>query len=257
MISIITKEINDLPILEICDSEKLGEELPLVFFYHGWTGCKERVLTQGYEIAKKGFRVILPDALYHGDRQEGDVKGHVLEFWKIVLNSVKEFPTLVDYYRENVGIKDGFVGVSGLSMGGITTNALMTTHPWINAGVCLMGSPKPVKFAKKLVADAATQVKGMPDTEVDKQISALEPFDLSLNLEKLASRPLHFWHGTADKMVPYQDTVDFYRENIGKSYTENVTLTTTENAGHKVSQETTLEMANKFNQYYQKFVGKR
>ena len=46
--------------LEICDSEKLGEELPLVFFYHGWTGCKERVLTQGYEIAKKGFRVILP-----------------------------------------------------------------------------------------------------------------------------------------------------------------------------------------------------
>src|SRR5699024_12534528 len=97
-----------------------------------------------------------------------------------------------------------------------------------------------VKFAKKLVVDAATQVKGMPDTEVDKQISALEPFDLSLNLEKLASRPLHFWHGTADKMVPYQDTVDFYRENIGKSYTENVTLTTTENAGHKVSQETTL-----------------
>src|SRR5699024_2007585 len=151
-------------------------------------------------------------------------------------------------YRENVGIKDGFVGVSGLSMGGITTNALMTTYPWINAGVCLMGSPKPVKFAKKLVADAATQVKGMPDTEVDKQISALEPFDLSLNLEKLASRPLHFWHGTADKMVPYQDTVDFYRENIGKSYTENVTLTTTENAGHKVSQETTLEMANKFDQ---------
>ena len=190
MISIITKEINDLPILEICDSEKLGEELPLVFFYHGWTGCKERVLTQGYEIAKKGFRVILP-------------------------------------------------------------------YPWINAGVGLMGSPKPVKFAKKLVADAATQVKGMPDTEVDKQISALEPFDLSLNLEKLASRPLHFWHGTADKMVPYQDTVDFYRENIGKSYTENVTLTTTENVGHKVSQETTLEMANKFDQYYQKFVGER
>ncbi|MSE09814.1 S9 family serine peptidase, partial [Lactobacillus salivarius] len=26
---------------------------------------------------------------------------------------------------------------------------------------------------------------------------------------------------------------------------------------HKVSQETTLEMANKFTQYYQKFVGKR
>ena len=47
MISIITKEINDLPILEICDSEKLGEELPLVFFYHGWTGCKERVLRPG------------------------------------------------------------------------------------------------------------------------------------------------------------------------------------------------------------------
>ena len=190
----------------------------------------------------------MEDSLFYSDK---DLPQRVAE--NLEKEEYRWYEVSVSVYK----LEDGFVGVSGLSMGGITTNALMTTYPWVNAGVCLMGSPKPVKFAKKLVVDAATQVKGMPDTEVDKQISALEPFDLSLNLEKLASRPLHFWHGTADKMVPYQDTVDFYRENIGKSYTENVTLTTTENAGHKVSQETTLEMANKFNQYYQKFVGKR
>ncbi|KRM97513.1 S9 family serine peptidase [Liquorilactobacillus aquaticus DSM 21051] len=249
MITITSKEIKKIPVLELVQSDKKEDVLPLVFFYHGWTGCKEKVLTQGYEIAKRGFRVVLPDALYHGDRLvSGKASEHKLEFWKIIVNSIKEFPDLLAYYRENFGIKDEKVGVSGLSMGGITTCALLRTYPQITAGVCLMGSPAPCSFARQLLH----AIPGMEDIDpnyVEEQVKALEVVDLSLNPQKIASRPVHFWHGTADEMVPYQPTKAFFDQIKNHSYAENVTFTTTQGAAHKVSYETTVEMADKFADY--------
>lgn len=153
MIEVACKHAGEYPVLELNDSNLRDESLPLAFFYHGWEGCKEKVLTQGYEIAKRGFRVVIPDAQYHGERMVGGpAKTHFLEFWQIIADSVAEFPKIVDYYEETTGIKDDFVGVSGLSMGGITTCALMASYDWISSAVCLMGSPCPVEFAKKLIA---------------------------------------------------------------------------------------------------------
>ena len=119
MIEVACKHAGEYPVLELNDSNLRDEALPLAFFYHGWEGCKEKVLTQGYEIAKRGFRVVIPDAQYHGERMVGGpAKTHFLEFWQIIADSVAEFPKIVDYYEETTGIKDDFVGVSGLSMGG-------------------------------------------------------------------------------------------------------------------------------------------
>lgn len=56
MIEIITKKIEGLPVLEVVAKKYRTQKLPLIVFYHGWTGCKERVLTEGYELAKRGFR---------------------------------------------------------------------------------------------------------------------------------------------------------------------------------------------------------
>ncbi|KRL00072.1 alpha/beta fold hydrolase [Liquorilactobacillus capillatus] len=249
MIIIKSKKIGMIPVLEVVQSVKAEEELPLVFFYHGWTGCKEKVLTQGYEIAKRGFRVVLPDALYHGERLVvGKTSEHKLEFWQIIVNSIKEFPQLLAYYRETTGIKDEKIGVSGLSMGGITTCALLRTYPQITAAVCLMGSPAPCDFARALLE----AIPGMEDVDpnyIEQQIKALELIDLSMNPQKIAGRPLHFWHGTSDPMVPYQPTKTFFDKIKDHSYAEKVTFTTTQDAVHKVSYETTVEMADKFAVY--------
>ena len=37
---------------------------------------------------------------------------------------------------------------------------------------------------------------------------------MSLNREKIAGRPLHFWHGTADDMVPYNLTKKFFDDKF-------------------------------------------
>ncbi|KRL04215.1 alpha/beta fold hydrolase [Liquorilactobacillus oeni] len=250
MITVISKKIKNIPVLELVQSEKSDLALPLVFFYHGWTSCKEQVLTQGYEIAKKGFRVILPEALYHGERQvDGPAEKHKLEFWEIVANSVREFPVIIKEYKNKFGIKDDKVGVSGLSMGGITTCALLCVYPQISAAVCLMGSPRPVAFARELLQ----RIPGVQDADpeyVEKQLEQLKIIDLSENPQRIAGRPVHFWHGTADKMVPYLPTKEFYDEIAAHSYAENVTFTSTRGGIHKVPYTITVEMANKFAEYF-------
>ncbi|GAJ26118.1 hydrolase [Liquorilactobacillus sucicola DSM 21376 = JCM 15457] len=249
MITITTKKIGEIPVLELVESDKAENVLPLVFFYHGWTGCKEKVLTQGYEIARRGFRVVLPDALYHGDRLvAGKASEHKLEFWKIIANSIKEFPQLLAYYHETIGIEDEKIGVSGLSMGGITTCALLRAYPQITAAVCLMGSPAPCSFAHGLL-HAIPGIEDIDPAYVEKQIKDLEVIDLSLNPQKIASRPVHFWHGTDDATVPYAPTKKFFEQIKNHSYAENVTFTTTKGGTHKVSYETTVEMADKFAEY--------
>ncbi|MDO4456598.1 MAG: S9 family serine peptidase, partial [Ligilactobacillus agilis] len=92
MITVTEKTVATLPVLELIEADLKTSKVPLVFFYHGWTGCKEKVLTQGYELAKQGFRVVLPDAYYHGSRTSEPASKHQLEFWHIIQHSVTEFP---------------------------------------------------------------------------------------------------------------------------------------------------------------------
>ncbi|KRM90888.1 alpha/beta fold hydrolase [Liquorilactobacillus cacaonum] len=250
MMIVESKSIKNIPVLEVVLADRKDESLPLVIFYHGWTGCKERVLTQGYEIAKKGFRVVLPDAIYHGDRAtDGPAEKHQLQFWQIIANSVKEFPDIIKFYKDEYGIKEDKIGVSGLSMGGITTCALLSIYSEITAAVCLMGSPRPVEFARTLL-DKIPGVQDIDPAYVEKELEQLSIIDLSRNPQKIAGRPVHFWHATADRMVPYKPTKEFYDRIKDHSYADKVSFTTTQGGGHKVSQETTVEMAEKFYTYF-------
>ena len=69
MVIIKNKAIQNIPVFEVYKDENKNKVLPLIVFYHGWESRKERVLEYGYTLAKKGFRVVLPEALNHGERQ--------------------------------------------------------------------------------------------------------------------------------------------------------------------------------------------
>lgn len=162
MISVSEKQVASLPVLEVVDAVSTSEKLPLIVFYHGWTNCKEVVLTQGYELAKRGFRVILPEALYHGVRAEGKVTDHFLSFWEVPLKSVQEFTQLINYYREHDLILNDQIGVGGFSMGGITTCMLMAANDEIKAGVVLSGTPHPVEFCQQILSALPSDVEISP-----------------------------------------------------------------------------------------------
>lgn len=248
MISIKEVTINGIPLLEIVSKEEDSKRLPTVFFYHGWTRTKESALVNGYELAKRGFRAVLPDAFLHGERKTADAARENMDFWDVVLHNITEITPIKDYYIENQLTDPEKIGVAGLSMGGITTNAMLTQFPWIQAAAVLMGTPAPIEFSKWIIKSPWTEGLDIQisDEEVEQAAQPLKKIALNLQPEKIAGRPVYYWHDTNDELVPYSLTNAFIKEIQHEPYAANVEFETTISGGHKVPYEISVTMAEFF-----------
>ncbi|MGG5253297.1 esterase [Neobacillus sp. SM06] len=240
MIIIEKERIEGIPLLHVAEHDARWQKLPLIIFIHGFTSVKERNLHYAYLLADAGFRVVLPEALYHGERTKGlKPEDFYQRFWEIVLATIEEIKSVKEHYDQKELIMDGEVGVAGTSMGGIAALGALTQYPWIKAAVSLMGMPAYEKFSYWQLEQLKKQGIHLPftDEEIKEQIAAIRQYDLSLQPQKLANRPLLFWHGKKDPMVPYELTRGFF-ESIRKMYSgneEKLAFISDEHAGHNVS----------------------
>ncbi|MBS4188847.1 prolyl oligopeptidase family serine peptidase [Bacillus sp. FJAT-49705] len=240
MITVEHAKIKEIPVLQIADNNKWEEKLPFIIFIHGYTSRKEFNLHYAYLLAEKGFRVILPEAIYHGERSSG-LSGNELNFyfWDIVLRTIDELEILKQTFEEQKLIDPSRIGIVGTSMGGIITLGALTKYPWIKAATSLMGMPYYEKFANLQINEMKKKGIKIPvsEEEMSQLMSKLRELDLSLQPQKLGNRPLLFWHGKQDSVVPYSPTYHFY-ESIRPLYQdkpERLKFISEENAGHKVS----------------------
>ncbi|SIS47714.1 alpha/beta fold hydrolase [Salimicrobium flavidum] len=246
MITVQRESWRGIPLLHIVEAANQEKPLPVFTYYHGFTSAKEHNLPQAYLLAEKGYRVLLPDSLYHGEREEDLPHQQLnLKFWDIVYQNLKELQVLYDELEMRDLMKDGRFGIGGTSMGGITTAAALTMYPWIKVSCVMMGSPKPVAFSKKLIEDVRASGAELPvsDEELESLYHALSTIDLSLHPEKLKERPLFFWHGDADPVVPFTHSYDFYHDVEGH-YKNKQAIRHIKEPGrdHKVSRYAILEM---------------
>lgn len=211
--------LGTIPILEVVAHADRNKMLPLIIYYHGWQSSKELNLTQARYLAREGFRVLLPDAMNHGDRKQLISRIPSLTFWQSVHTNLFEFGFILDHFRK-IGVVGDVIGVGGTSMGGITTCALLTHHPEIKAAACVMGSPKPFAYKERIKHFAAEYGRYLP-TDYDELVNWIPQYDLSLRPETLAGRPLLIWHGTEDKVVPYEHVAVFMEE---QKDTPNITF---------------------------------
>lgn len=249
--SIITVErklIHNIPVLELVAQDKRNERLPLAVFFHGITNQKEKGLEPGYELAKQGMRVVIPDAFLHGERKNEPYNGKKeTEFWSIVWQNLEELPFLVDHYvTENLAL-NSCIFVTGLSMGAITTCMALVKYPWIYAAGALMGNPDPIGFTEWILS--SHWVEGMGDSETNKEdlTQLMAPFrELSLkeHPETIAGRPFYIWHGTTDESVPFNQMDDFIAEIMDETYAEKINYQYAEGHGHKVPYHVFAEMAD-------------
>lgn len=252
MIEICRKTIATIPCLVIVDHTKESDALPTLAYFHGFTSAKEHNLPFAYLLADEGYRVILPDSMYHGEREQemSSIKKQV-SFWDIVMQNVKELNDIREELDTEDLILDDRFGIAGTSMGGITTAAALTQYPWIKTAGILMGSPKITTYAKTLV-DSFKKMGDLPVT--DKMIKhlyeQLEHYDLSKQADKLNNRPVLFWHGANDPIVPFDHSYTFYEE-AKNHYTnpENIRFIKEANRDHKVSRYAILEAVKWFKQY--------
>ncbi|WP_085992753.1 alpha/beta fold hydrolase [Oceanobacillus senegalensis] len=252
MIGVLKKEINQIPSLIVVDLVEEKQKLPLIIYQHGFTSAKEHNLDLAYLLAEKGFRVILPDSLHHGERENGISQlNRTIAFWDIVMQNLKDIQSIKEYFEDNELILDERIGLAGTSMGGITTSAALTQFSWINVAAILMGSPKISMFAKTLV-DNYRKMVNLPITDemLNQLYDQLKSIDLSLKVEKLNNRPLFFWHGENDSVVPFDHSYSFYVE-AKKQYKqqEHIRYVKEVNRDHKVSRPAKLETVKWFETY--------
>ncbi|PPA72350.1 esterase [Jeotgalibacillus proteolyticus] len=254
MISIQNETIKEIPLLHVVKEEYAAQPLPTVFFIHGFTSAKEHNLHVAYLLAEEGFRVLLPDAMLHGKRGQ-NLNEVVLStrFWQIVIQTIEELNIIKNEYESRNLIEKGRIGLTGSSMGGIVTLGALTQYEWIKAAASLMGAPAYVGFAKAQINHFKKNGFRLPmtDEEIEEQLKVLADYDLSLHPEKLKQRPLLFWHGKADTVVPYEPAHTFFK-TVYPQYEnkpDNIRFITDENAGHKVSRKGVLETVKWFSKH--------
>ena len=253
MIQIDYREVKGIPYAEVVDTALKDQVLPIVVFYHGWTGSKDRVVTIGVELAKRGIRAILPDQLLHGDRGVRLIGG---EIWEIVANNIKELPVLKEEMRQRGLLNEEKFGVSGLSMGGITTYALFNHYPEITAAASLMGSADPSRFSEWMISSIwmTGATKGQCDAleaEIEKNRGFLDAMSLAKQPEHINGRPLFLWHGTTDDKVPYELNKEFFETIKDEAYAKNVEWHETPGEGHRVPHQVFEAVADFFQKVFQ------
>lgn len=229
----------DIPVLHISE-ENFTNNAPVVFFLHGFESAKEHNLHYAYQLVNKGCRVIMPDAHLHGDRDiELDQIQISLRFWEIVLTSIEELGKLKNVLKERGYDNGQKIAVSGTSMGGITTLGCLTAYPWIDAAAIMMGTPGYVNLAKDqmtLVEQRGFKIP-MNEEEKKKMFDTLSIFDASKQLEKLENKPLFFWHGMKDEVVPFAPTNKFVEDLIEQYGDAQIEFMKEKSVGHAVSRK--------------------
>ncbi|MET3696282.1 hypothetical protein SAMN05877753_103474 [Bacillus oleivorans] len=248
--------VGDIPVLEVALINQKAAPLPTVIFIHGLNSAKEHNLHYAYYLAEKGFRVIMQDCLYHGERaREQSLQELSFQFWNIVIHSIEELKDIHNFLLNQNKIKDDLIGVAGTSMGGIITLGALTQYDWIQTAVSLMGNPSYVEFATMQIENLQKLGIPMPlsDEIITAQLEILKKYDLSQRPDILNNRPIMFWHGEKDPIVPFQSAYSFY-EKIKNRYRneEHLQFYRDSHADHKVSRFGVLKTAEWFEQYLKK-----
>ncbi len=218
----IIKEIwEGIPLLHVAPDDAADTELPMVIFLHGHMSAKEHNLHYAYQLADKGIRVLLPDAHLHGEREEDqDAIQLSLRFWEIVLTSIEEVGKIHKLAKEKHLVK-GEPAIGGTSMGGITTLGALTVYPWIPAAAVMMGAANYVELANAQMTQFESRGFTLPITEEERanMLKTLGQFDGTKKMDSFNKRPLFFWHGEQDIIVPFGPTYDFFKK-LKNSYGE-------------------------------------
>ena len=247
MVKIEHKMIETIPSLIVTEGEPSAK--PVIVYFHGYTSSKEQNLSQAYYLAREGFTVLLPDSLHHGERTtETDFNKIQFDFWKIVAENVSDLHTIYEWVKREGIMKENRFGLAGTSMGGISTAAALTQYPWIQAAGIMMGSAKAQEMANYLIEEIKQQGVKLPfsEDEIQQQLDSLQPLDLSQHLEQLNGRPLFVWHGSEDKVVPFNHSASFVEMLTDKYPDYPVKYVTEKGRDHKVSREAMIQLSDWF-----------
>ncbi|RJT18773.1 esterase [Buttiauxella izardii] len=236
MIEIYTEELAGIEVLHAVPTGKKESQLPVVYFYHGFTSSKLVYSYFAVALAQSGMRVIMPDAKQHGARFDGDETARLYQFWSILKSNIDEFSQLHQALAERYPVDEQRVAVGGASMGGMTALGIMARYSQVRCVACLMGSGYFISLGKNLFPPQALDLESLNE---------LANYDISHQLEKIGNRPLLLWHGEQDDVVPAAETWRLEQALIEKGLDKQMTCLREPGVKHRIT-PTALEAARRF-----------
>jgi len=234
MVEMYEENIEGIQVIHAVPAGHYQQQLPTIFFYHGFTSSKEIYSYFGYTLAKAGFRVILPDARLHGARADGDETRLLANFWGILQGNIEELPVLKDHFVGKGLADPERLGVGGVSMGGMTTMAALVKFPWVKVAANLMGSAYFSYLSHHLFPAYEGQDPAQRDA-FEREFAPLLSLDLSGKSALIAGKPLFVWHGEQDDVVPFGESQRLRQELAENGADANLTFISEAGAKHKVS----------------------
>lgn len=212
MVIIKRQHIGTIPCLFITTKDNIEKRLPTVIYMHGFNGEKDANLTIAYRLAEKGYRTILFDSLYHGERQADIAQAKKeLAFWHIVKQNIADLEAIRNYIIQHHLLLEHRIGIGGASMGGIASYGALVTYDWVDVLAVAMATPQLTSFAELLMAEVSNETEYHID-EKDKQAAfqMVKQIDITLHPDLINEKHIFAWHGELDNVIPVKHTTDFF-----------------------------------------------
>lgn len=190
--------IKDIPLYVIEPKEKSFGVKNLIF-YHGWSSSSLKQIFRGNIFSAFGYRVFLPDAIYHGERSPIDYEDSNIgsQYFIYCINkNIRESKDIISYIKNKYPYED--IGVAGHSMGAISSAGVFTLDEDLKAAMIFNG----ILDYEYFVDRAKEKVDFSKLNEKFKQAPAylLEVNPMN-NLDKLIDRPLLLFNGDEDNII--------------------------------------------------------
>jgi uncharacterized protein len=201
-----------------------ANNLPLVFFVHGFCGSKEQHIEVGYQLAKAGLFAVLIDAHLHGERIGPPIDnldnpdrryvyppGTGFDTWQVMfecaLHTAADIHRLIEHYAADPRVDASLVGVSGFSMGGFTTYLAAAENPRITAAVPIGAYPSIEQAWRNYALEAAAyddwaDEMNRLENDVERRAAWFRSIDPYLKMKDSYRQPLLMMVGDKDTDAP-------------------------------------------------------
>lgn len=247
VINVVATQLAGIPLYDV-HAAGLSGPAPTIFLQHGWSGSKATQVVTAQALACAGFRVLVPDALRHGDRdafpsyEAPEASAH---FWQILETQVDDFGRIAEE-AIRLGLSDpDRIGVTGNSMGGMIAACATARYGWVKVAAVMNGSGCLLHTYEEFLA-AAPQAER--SAEAEARLRAIDPEG---QIDRIAPRPVLLIHGERDTVVPVTG-VQRFAELAGPAYAacpERLKLTVIPRLDHYVTVGMVDEVRNWFVRY--------